>query len=73
LTLFVGPAWDDSLPDRGSRSAPLTLERVDAIAARALGLAPDGSLLARPDGHPVVLSNDPANNREPTLYTWQSA
>jgi putative polyketide hydroxylase len=73
LTLFVGPAWDDSLPDRGPRSAPLTLERVDAIAARALGLATDGSLLARPDGHPVVLSNDRASSPEPRLYSWQSA
>ena len=36
----------------------MTVERLDAIAARGLGLTTAGSLLARPDGHPVALWND---------------
>ena len=56
LTLFVGPDWDGSLPHGGAAS--MTVERLDAIAARGLGLAPAGSLLARPDGHPVALHNE---------------
>jgi putative polyketide hydroxylase len=60
LTLFVGPAWDDDLPSRRSGGPPVTVERLDAIAARALGLSTAGSLLARPDGSPVALCNDAA-------------
>jgi putative polyketide hydroxylase len=56
LTLFAGPDWDGSLPDGGA--AETTVERLDAIAARGLGLAPAGSLLVRPDGHPVALRNE---------------
>jgi 2-polyprenyl-6-methoxyphenol hydroxylase-like FAD-dependent oxidoreductase len=59
LTLFAGPGWNGPELDGGSASPPVTLERVDAIAARGLGLAPGGSVLVRPDGHPVALSNDP--------------
>jgi putative polyketide hydroxylase len=58
LTLFVGPDWEGSAPSGCPGSPPVTLERLDAIAARALGLTPAGSLLARPDGHPVALWND---------------
>jgi 2-polyprenyl-6-methoxyphenol hydroxylase-like FAD-dependent oxidoreductase len=65
LTLFAGPGWSGPKPDGGSASAPVTLERVDAIAARGLGLAPGGSLLVRPDGHPVALSNDPSSSFGP--------
>ena len=36
----------------------MTVERLDAIAARGLGLTTAGSLLARPDGYPVALWND---------------
>jgi hypothetical protein len=35
------------------------IERLDAITARGLGVGPGGSLLVRPDGHPVALQNDP--------------
>jgi hypothetical protein len=60
LTLFVGPDWDGTEPSRAARSAPVTIERLDAIAARGLGLTAAGSLLARPDGVPVALRNDAA-------------
>jgi putative polyketide hydroxylase len=56
LTVFAGPDWDGSLPHDGA--TPTTVERLDAIAARGLGLAPAGSLLVRPDGHPVALRNE---------------
>jgi putative polyketide hydroxylase len=56
LTLFVGPDWHGSRP--GEHGPPTTVERLDPIAARGLGLTPTGSLLARPDGHPVALRND---------------
>ena len=53
-TLFTGPsraAWDAvGLPS----GAPLTVEALDAVTARALGLRGDGALLARPDGVPVA-------------------
>jgi hypothetical protein len=38
----------------------VAVERLDAIAARRLGLTPVGSLLARPDGNPLALSNERA-------------
>jgi 2-polyprenyl-6-methoxyphenol hydroxylase-like FAD-dependent oxidoreductase len=70
LTLFVGPNWDGSLPHDGG--APTTVARLDAIAARGLGLAPAGSLLVRPDGHPVALRNEerPADASE---RSWSAA
>jgi 2-polyprenyl-6-methoxyphenol hydroxylase-like FAD-dependent oxidoreductase len=58
LTLFVGPDWDGRTATRRPDSPPVTIERLDAIAARGLGLSRAGSLLARPDGVPVVLRND---------------
>jgi hypothetical protein len=58
LTLFVGPSWDGAVPTSQSGSPPVAVERLDAIAARGLGLTPAGSLLARPDGYAVALRND---------------
>jgi putative polyketide hydroxylase len=58
LTLFVGPDWQGDVPDQDADSPPLVVERLGAIAARALGLAQAGSVLTRPDGHPVALWND---------------
>jgi hypothetical protein len=55
LTLFVGPDWNGAVSSREGGSAPVAVERLDAIAARALGLTPAGSLLASPDGYPVAL------------------
>ncbi len=57
-TLFAGPEWDGVMPGRQEQAVPIGLERVDAIAARGLGLTPSGALLARPDGHPVWVWND---------------
>jgi 2-polyprenyl-6-methoxyphenol hydroxylase-like FAD-dependent oxidoreductase len=56
LTLFVGPDWDGVARLPGG-SPPLAIERLDALAARGLGLSTSGSLLARPDGSPVELWN----------------
>ena len=58
LTLLVGPDWDGSVPDHDPGSPPMTVERLDAIAARGLGLTTAGSVLTRPDGYPVALWND---------------
>jgi 2-polyprenyl-6-methoxyphenol hydroxylase-like FAD-dependent oxidoreductase len=58
LTLFVGPEHDGVWPGGEHGVAPIAVERLDAIAARALGLGPGGALLARPDGYPLAVSND---------------
>jgi hypothetical protein len=58
LTLFVGPNWDGAVPTSHSGSPPVAVERLDAIAARGLGLTPAGSLVVRPDGYAVALWND---------------
>ena len=53
LTLFTGPgesagwaACDDT--------PPVTVRRLDAITARALGILDGASLLVRPDGLPAM-------------------
>jgi 2-polyprenyl-6-methoxyphenol hydroxylase-like FAD-dependent oxidoreductase len=48
-TVFAGPGAD--VEPRGQ--VPVALHRLPAIAARALGIQPGGSLLVRPDGVPV--------------------
>lgn len=55
LTLLAGPAWEGAVPPS---AAPLRVERLDAIAAHALGLSASGTLLVRPDGRPVALHSD---------------
>jgi hypothetical protein len=57
LTLFAGPEWAGPAEPDGADSPPVTVERLDAITARGLGLTTEGYLLARPDGHPILLSN----------------
>ncbi len=57
LTLFIGPDADDVMPSGDACSPPVTTVRLDAIAARGLGLSPEGALLTRPDGFPVQLRN----------------
>jgi putative polyketide hydroxylase len=57
LTLLVGPDWDGTVRSRDAGSPPMTVERLDAIAARSVGLTAAGSLLARPDGYPIALWN----------------
>lgn len=55
LTLFTGPngsgevAWTDG-------RTPVTVRRIPAITARALGIGPGESLLVRPDGVPIHAS-----------------
>lgn len=65
LTLLVGPSWAGPPPQALSATPPFSVERLDGIAARAVGLAHAGALLVRPDGHPVALWNDgaPAEDR----------
>ena len=63
LTLFAGPDYAGAAPEADPQAPPVAIERLDAIAARALGLTPAGSLLARPDGYPVALWNDERPDR----------
>ena len=62
LTLFTGT--DTEPPPRASTSAdgsaPLTVRRLPAVTARALGIAPGGSLLVRPSGVPARRAAEPA-------------
>jgi putative polyketide hydroxylase len=47
LTLFTGP--DSATPGRNG-GPPITVRRLDAISARAMGIRGRGGLLVRPDG-----------------------
>jgi 2-polyprenyl-6-methoxyphenol hydroxylase-like FAD-dependent oxidoreductase len=58
LTLFVGPDWAGAVSSSDAGSPRVTVERLDAVTTRGLGLTTAGSLLARPDGYPVALWND---------------
>jgi 2-polyprenyl-6-methoxyphenol hydroxylase-like FAD-dependent oxidoreductase len=64
LTRFTGPEdpGDDAYEDAASpwlyRSAPVTVARLPAITARALGIGARGSLLVRPDGVPAQVTAD---------------
>lgn len=53
FTRFTGPDGGPS----GTRIGPVPVvhRRLDAVAARALGILPGGELLVRPDGQPVAL------------------
>ena len=51
LTLFTGPGERRWSTRRGA--APVTVRRLDAITARALGILGGASLLVRPDGVPA--------------------
>jgi putative polyketide hydroxylase len=55
LTLFAGP---DSAPSVAPAAGgpPVTVRRLDAISARAIGLRGDGALLVRPDATPALAS-----------------
>ena len=50
LTLFVGPEWNGAVSNGHGPSPTVSVERLDAIAAHALGLTTGGSLLASPTG-----------------------
>jgi putative polyketide hydroxylase len=54
----------DELPELEHGGPPVTVQRVGELGARALGMAPGGTLLVRPDGRPAVVQ-EPALLRSP--------
>lgn len=57
LTLFTGPAAETiDAPRSSDGDAPMTVRPLPVVAARALGIAPGGSLLVRPSGVPARLA-----------------
>ena len=58
LTLFTGPAAEPPPGASASAdgSAPVTVRRLPAVTARALGIAPGRWLLVRPNGAPARLT-----------------
>lgn len=53
LTALAGPAearWTDPA---GATTCPVTVRVLDMMSTEALGLAPGGALLVRPDGHEI--------------------
>jgi 2-polyprenyl-6-methoxyphenol hydroxylase-like FAD-dependent oxidoreductase len=66
LTVFCGPGggrWEHPAGMATDR-APVTLRRLDAVAARALGIRPGGALVVRPDGVAVAAPAAAADMRE---------
>ncbi|MFC5137833.1 FAD-dependent monooxygenase [Actinomycetospora rhizophila] len=62
-TVLAGPAGDGparALAAERAGTAPVVVHALDALSARALGLAPDAALLARPDGVPAGLRSGAA-------------
>ena len=53
LTLFTGPGGTGETPATADGSAPVVVQELPAVTARALGIAPGGSLLVRPSGVPA--------------------
>jgi putative polyketide hydroxylase len=60
LTLFTGPDADIDPANPTNGLAPLTVRALPAMTARALGIAPGGSLLVRPSGVPARGRTDAA-------------
>lgn len=62
-TVFAGPAANAAAGELAAGragGAPVAVHILDALSARALGLAPDAALLARPDGVPSALQTGDA-------------
>src|SRR3954469_9153484 len=53
LTLFTGP--DSSPYETPAGGQPVTVRRLDAVTARAIGIRGGGALLVRPDATPARL------------------
>ena len=53
LTLFTGPGGTVETPATADGGAPVIVQELPAVTARALGIAPGGSLLVRPSGVPA--------------------
>ncbi len=53
LTLLTGPGGDARGAASVESAAPLDVQELDGMTARALGIARGGSLLVRPDGAPA--------------------
>jgi len=53
LTLFMGPDREPPPSFAADGSAPVTVRRLPAVTARALGIAPGNSLLVRPSAVPA--------------------
>jgi putative polyketide hydroxylase len=53
LTLFMGPDTEPPRERSASGPAPVTVRRLPAVTARALGIPPGGSLAVRPSGAPA--------------------
>lgn len=69
LTLFTHgdhAGWRDAI-HRLTASVPLEIVRLDGASATALGLAPNGALLVRPDAHEVARWDDPGQSRATAL------
>jgi 2-polyprenyl-6-methoxyphenol hydroxylase-like FAD-dependent oxidoreductase len=61
LTLFTGPAAERiDGPRSADGDAPVTVRPLPVVAARALGIAPGGSLLVRPSGVPARVAAEMA-------------
>ena len=58
FTLFVGPGTSAAIPVSTDGDAPVTVRELPGLAARALGIAPGGSLLVRPSGEPARLATE---------------
>ncbi len=60
LTLFTGPDGPGGPGAEAAAGAPITVRRLDPMAARAVGAAGRSGLLVRPDGKPAAVVADDA-------------
>jgi hypothetical protein len=55
LTLFAGPDHAEPETARPAGGPPVSVRRLDAVSARAIGIRGRGALLVRPDATPARL------------------